>query len=58
MINYTDSLVIDFSRQDDILYWSNKWEISPTHLFIAFVRTNSNRISELSSWLRNCGFAL
>jgi hypothetical protein len=50
--------VIHFDRQADILYWSNKWEISPSQLFAVFFKIKTNEIDTIRQYLRNLGFAL
>jgi hypothetical protein len=53
-----ENSVIRFDRQTDILYWSNKWEVSPSQLFAVFLKLKSNNISLIKQYLRNLGFAL
>jgi hypothetical protein len=49
---------IQFNDPSDVIYWSKKWEISPTRLFSAFKKIKSNKISKLKESLRKDGFAL
>jgi len=53
-----DYAVIHFERQDDILYWSNKWEITPSQLFAVFFKIKTNNTNIVRQYLRNLGFAL
>jgi hypothetical protein len=50
--------VIRFERQTDILYWSNRWEISPSQLFAVFLKIKTNNIGTIQQYLRNLGFAI
>jgi hypothetical protein len=53
-----ENTVIHFDRQTDILYWANKWEVSPSQLFAVFLKTKSNNTRIIKQYLRNLGFAL
>ncbi|HLY71486.1 MAG TPA: hypothetical protein VKR53_17245 [Puia sp.] len=49
---------IQFNNLSDIVYWSKKWEISPTKLFSVYTKIKSSRIDKLKAHLRKDGFAL
>jgi hypothetical protein len=53
-----ENAVIRFDRQTDILYWSNRWEISPSQLLAVFLKIRTNKINIIAQYLRNLGYAL
>ena len=49
---------IDFQRIQDIIYWSKKWEISPSQLMKAYYSTQTCDVKKIEIYLRENGFAV
>ena len=52
------SLVIDFKKVHDIIYWAKKWEVSPHQLVDASHILQTNNVREIEAYLRGKGFAI